>query len=460
MVFVENGSFRDLPRLPTDAFRSIRRPATLPKLEYTVTASDTVSLPADTVTGTVNWGDGTSDTFTSATAPTHTYTNAGTFEVTIDGDKFVFDIFNNPAPNLTAINAWAFTEVGDRSLREYDSANFAINTVDGDYPGTQSSLVQCFKDTSETTINGLDEWDTSNVDTMRSMFLDASNFNQDISSWDTGNVTQMNKMFQNVNSFNQDISTWDTSSVTTMGQMFRDAGSFNKDISVWDTSSVTNMRFMFAVADSFNQPIGSWDTSSVTSMSGMFNNANSFNQPIGTWDTSNVTDMSSMFLVASNFNQDISSWDTGNVTAMNKMFQAATSFDQDISTWDTSSVTTMRQMFRDATSFNQPIGTWDTRNVTTFGFMFLSATSFDQDISAWQIDSLTDATRMLDNSGMSTSNYDALLKSWDTQAGNKNVTGVQLGASGVTFTGGSAAATARDSLINDHGWTINDGGSV
>jgi len=67
---------------------------------------------------------------------------------------------------------------------------------------------------------------------------------------------------------------------------------------------------------------------------------------------------------------------------------------------------------------------------------------------------------MLDNTAMSTANYDELLKSWDTQAGNKNVTGVQLGAAGVTFTGGSAAETARDSLINDHGWTINDGGSV
>jgi len=93
-------------------------------------------------------------------------------------------------------------------------------------------------------------------------------------------------------------------------------------------------------------------------------------------------------------------------------------------------------------------------------FMFLNASSFNQDISAWQIDSLTDATGMLDNTAMSTANYNQLLKSWDTQAGNKNVTGVQLGAAGVTFTGGSAAATARDSLINDHGWTINDGGSV
>jgi len=92
--------------------------------------------------------------------------------------------------------------------------------------------------------------------------------------------------------------------------------------------------------------------------------------------------------------------------------------------------------------------------------MFNGATSFNQDISAWQIDNLTNASGMLDNTAMSTANYDALLQSWDTQAGNKNVTGVQLGAAGVTFSANSAAATARDSLINDHNWTINDGGSV
>jgi len=92
--------------------------------------------------------------------------------------------------------------------------------------------------------------------------------------------------------------------------------------------------------------------------------------------------------------------------------------------------------------------------------MFRLASSFNQDISTWQIDSLNKASGMLNNSGLSTANYDELLKSWDTQAGNKNVTAVQLGASGVTYTGGSAAETARDSLINDHNWTINDGGSV
>jgi len=120
----------------------------------------------------------------------------------------------------------------------------------------------------------------------------------------------------------------------------------------------------------------------------------------------------------------------------------------------------VKNMFNGADSFNADISTWDTSNVVEMNFSFVGTSSFNQDISSWRIDSLTDATSMLDNSGMSTSNYDALLQSWDTQAGNKGVTGVQLGASGVTFTGGSAAATARDSLINDHNWTINDGGSV
>jgi len=362
MVFVENDSFRDLRRPPTDAFRPIPRlpRLTKPALEYSVNASDTVSLPADIVTGTVNWGDGTSDTFTNANSPTHTYSSAGTFAVTIDGDRFVFDISNNPAPNLTAINAWAFTEIGARSLRGYDSANFAIDTVEGDYPDLQTSLANCFSGTSATTINGLDEWNTSNVTNMRSMF----------------------------------------------------------------------------------------------------NRADSFNQDISTWDTSSVQDMFAMFFSADSFNQDISSWDTSNVTNMRSIFNSASSFNQDISSWDTSNVTTMFRMFRKADSFNQDISTWDTSNVTNMGNMFLSASSFNQDISTWQIDSLTNAGRMLSNTAMSTANYDELLKSWDTQAGNKGVTGVQLGASGVTFTGGSAAETARDSLINDHGWTINDGGSV
>jgi len=302
-------------------------------LEYDIPPSNlTITLPADTITGEVDWGDGTVQTFAGATAPTHTYASEGRKRVTVTGERFAFDVFNNSAPNLFAVRDWGMAEMNFKSLQDYSSSDFEI--LADDYP-VIGSLEQCFRDISVTTIDGLSEW---------------------------------------------------------------------------NTSSVVNIEFMFLNTSSFNQPIGSWDTSSVINMTGMFRNATSFNQDIGSWDTSNVTKM--------------------------------------------------RRMFNGATDFNQDISSWDTSNATNMQGVFFDATSFDQDISSWQIDSLTDASNMLDNSGMSTANYDALLESWDTQAGNKNVTGVQLGASGVTFTGGSAAATARDSLINDHGWTINDGGSV
>jgi len=301
-------------------------------LEYDVSAGTTVTLPADTITGKVDWGDGTVQTFSGATAPTHTYSDAGRKRVTVTGERFAFNVFSNSAPNLFAVRTWGMAELSNDSLRDYSQSDFEIFA--DDYP-VIDSLGNCFRDMTATTINGLDEWNTSSVTDMGNIFLGASNFNQDIGGWDISTVTDMSLMFNGVDSFNKDISAWDTSSVTTMRSMFRSADGFNQDI--------------------------------------------------GSWDTSNVTDMS---------------------------------------------------------------------------FMFREASSFNQDISTWQIDNLTDASGMLDNSGMSTANYDALLESWDTQAGNKGVTGVQLGAAGVTYTAGSAAATARDSLINDHNWTINDGGSV
>jgi surface protein len=452
-------------------------------LEYDIPPSNlTITLPADTITGEVDWGDGTVQTFAGATAPTHTYASEGRKRVTITGERFAFNVFNNSAPNLFAVRTWGMAEMNADSLVGYSTSDFEI--LADDYP-VIDSLVRCFKNTSASTINGLDKWNMSDVTNMASMFNGAINFNQDIGSWDTSSVTDMGATFFSASSFNQDIGSWDTSSVTRMPIMFKNASSFNQPIGSWDTSSVTNMQGVFNGASSFNQDIGSWDTSNVTDMSELFRGASDFNQPIGSWDISSVTDMFAMFLQASsfnqpigswdtssvtnmnntffaadNFNQDISAWDTSSVTTMSGMFAAASSFDQPIGSWDTSNVTTMRNMFNGATSFNQDIGSWDTNSVTDMTSMFKGVGSFDQDISSWQIDSLTDASKMLDGTAMSTSNYDELLKSWDTQAGNKGVTGVQLGASGVTFTAGSAAATARDSLINDHNWTINDGGSV
>ena len=255
-------------------------------------------------------------------------------------------------------------------------------------------------------------WNTSNVTNMSRMFYDATSFNQPLGSWNTSNVTDMGCMFGQTVSFNQSLDSWDTSNVTDMGCIFEGAISFNQPIGSWDTSRVTYMQCMFEDAISFNQPLDSWDTSNVTIMNGMFKGALSFNQPIGNWDTSNVTDMSNMFWVAISFNQPIGNWNTSNVTDMSNMFWVAISFNQPIGNWNTSNVTDMSRIFLEATSFNQPLDNWDTSSVTGMDSMFEGATSFNQPLDHWDTSNVTDMSSMF----MGATSFNQPLDSWDTSS--------------------------------------------
>jgi len=151
-------------------------------------------------------------------------------------------------------------------------------------------------------------------------------------------------------------------------------------------------------------------------------------------------------------NRDLYGWDTSSVTNMITMFLQATAFNADISGWDTSNVTSMHAMFLQATAFNADISNWDTSGVTNMSSMFYSATAFNGDISAWNISNVTDMSYMFQSVTLSTANYDSLLTGWEGQSVQNNI----------NFHGGnsqySAGAAARQRLIDDHSWTITDGG--
>jgi surface protein len=213
--------------------------------------------------------------------------------------------------------------------------------------------------------------------------------------------------------------------------------------------NVTNMGGMFEGAILFNQNIGSWVVTSVTDMSYMFSDATAFNQNIGTWDTTNVTNMSTMFQGATAFNQNIGGWVTSSVTNMSSMFRSATAFNQNISGWSTANVTDMSNMFQNATSFNENIGGWSTSSVTNMSSMFSGTTSFNQNIGTWNVSNVQYMDEMLNNSGLSTTNYNALLNGWAAQTVQSSVT---LGAQGLTYS--SAGLTGRNTLINDDNWII------
>ncbi len=255
----------------------------------------------------------------------------------------------------------------------------------------------------------------------------------DISQWGSMRLGNTGSYFYGAKNLN--ISATDVlnlTGTTSMYQAFRDSGiSTVPSMNEWDVSKVTSMHAMF-YASSFNQDIGNWNVSSVTNMGYMFYSASSFNQPIGNWDVSKVTDMRYVFYKASSFNQDIGNWNVSSVTDMEGMFYKASSFNQDIGNWDVSKVTSMYRMFSYASFFNQDIGNWNVSSVTDMASMFYGIT-------------------------LSSENYDSLLVGWSSLPSLQ---------SGVSFHGGSSKyslglpSESRQSLIDDYGWSITDGGTT
>ena len=380
-----------------------------------------------------------------------------------------------------AISTWDVSLVTDMSgLFQNTSFNDDISDWDVSLVTNMNAM---FRNTP-TFDQDIGNWNVSRVTTMSRMFDNAAVFNQNIGSWDVGIVTEMQRMFRNSLLFNKDIGNWNVSGVTKMNDMFNNSPAFNQDIGIWDVSIVTDMSGMFSGAHSFDKDIGSWDVSSVTDMSGMFNTAFDFNKDIGSWDVSIVMNMNGMFQSAQSFSQDLSQWcvtlipaDPGNFgntggtnptwnecpggltdsdiqTAVNQWVSdeaAATATYGDISNWNTSAVTDMSNLFESKTTFNDDISAWDVSGVTTMVDMFSSAESFNQPLSTWDVSSVTNMTNMLDNSALSVDNYDATLNAWALLTVQPNVT---LGADGLTYCAGE---TARQSLIDTHSWTIDDG---
>lgn len=273
----------------------------------------------------------------------------------------------------------------------------------------------------------IEEWDTSQVTTMKRLFFKDTSFNRDISAWDVSNVMDMSEMFTGAHSFNQDISAWDVSIVEYMTSMFMDARAFNQPIGSWNVTDVFSMESMFDHAISFQQDISAWNIYLVRTTKNMFRGAQTFNQTIGSWDMSNVKDTSGMFWDAVAFNQDLQRWDVSQVTDMNSMFRSATVFNGDISSWDVSHVESMQDMFSDAVAFNGDLSSWIVSAVTNMSGMFRNARSFNQDISSWDVSQVVYMAEMFRGATAFNQN----IVRWNTALAN--TTGMFDGASAFVY---------------------------
>ena len=309
-----------------EAWEAITAVPALFTTEWTTTAnSETITLPysAGTYSGTIDWGDGSTD-INDGSVTTHTYATAGTYTVIITGDctGWYFGTYGG-STYLTSVVNWGQLQLGPENggYNFYACPNLDLSSVQGtlDLTGVTNLDGLFFDCTSLTTINNINSWDTSAITSMIGMFGNCSAFNQAL-TFNTSAVTSMNDMFNGCSAFNQSLS-FNTSAVTSMNGMFGNCSVFNSALT-FDTSSVTDMNSMFRACSVFNQPL-SFNTSAVTDMGRMFRDATAFNQPLS-FDTSAVTGMYQMFRDAPAFNQNIGSWNVANVSDFNGFMEGKT----------------------------------------------------------------------------------------------------------------------------------------
>ena len=243
--------------------------------------------------------------------------------------------------------------------------------------------------TNLTTIENMNNLDTSNVTDMSVMFGGCSSLTSiNLTGLDTSNVTSMESMFYRCSSLTSiNLTGLDTSNVINMKDMFMDCTLLtNVDITGLNTSKVTRMYRMFMRCNNIqNLDLSNWDTSNVESMAMMFCDCTSLtNLNLSGWNTAKVYGMMQMFDGCSSLTSiNLTGLDTSNVTNMSGMFDGCTSLtDLDLSSFDTGIVENYSGMLSEVTA-NVYIGDkWNTNMTesrTSYSKTFIKKASTSQE---------------------------------------------------------------------------------
>ena len=178
---------------------------------------------------------------------------------------------------------------------------------------------------------------------------------------------------------------------------------------------------------------------------------------ISNWGDFNFT-VGRAFMACNNATYTATDTPSVNTTSMDRAFLWNYAADIDFTGWDMSGVVDFRSFAQQSYLMTGTgVDTWNTSSVLSFHSIFYACNAFDQDISGWDINQGTAFTNCFGSTALSTANYDALLVSWEAQAPSLNEA-PDFGTAQYTL--GSAAATARASLISTYGWAITDGGGI
>ena len=189
-------------------------PASAMVLVYTVSSSKTITLPLNSlntspINVSVDWGDSTTDTYTTIGNKTHTYSIAGDYLVKITGTLIQF---GNGATGYTN---------PEKLVRVLSFGNIGITSLSGAFYGC-SNLIEIPPSISSS-------------------------------------ITNLDYAFYNCLTLNDiNITYWDMTNVINIDYMLYNAQSFDQNIFVWNVPNLTHFEFLLYLATSFKQPISGW----------------------------------------------------------------------------------------------------------------------------------------------------------------------------------------------------------
>jgi len=423
---------------------------------------------------------------------------------------FYHSIYNQPLNDWDVSSVWGginlgFTSTFAFSAFNHNISNWTLKTADGNNLWSMAFMFESSAYNKPLTWNF--NITTLPFSTIEGMFKNAA-FNQNIGSWDVSGIDNMKNMFDNcaisTTNFNSLLNGWNANlstptysvEVGSEGLTYSSTG-----LPGWNGLIAKNITFPSAtlITESFVFTIKSSDWDGLTYP--LITNDGQLVLGVVTIDTSTIANYSIVTIpytftdngttndglyyngfFSSVVEQDITSFDgiplsrTNNGdtfrnykgtlgqystvasvtlgvptvigTNFNNTFKNTT-FNADINGWDVSGVTQMVSTFN-TSQINNTLDNWDVNNVLDMTNMFSLATEFNQDLSYWYLSNITDMTGMLDNCGLSETNYDLLLNGWATNSNTPNT--INLGAIGLTYS--PIGKVGRDILTDVKNWTI------
>ena len=277
-------------------------------------------------------------------------------------------------------------------LENWNTSNVtSMKYVFGSYKGVGGMIIE--------DLTPLSNWDVSNVTSMRSMFQYCPKVKNlhGLENWNVSNVTDMNSMFYRnrlLTNLNQ-LAKWDVSNVDNMSGIFQECTALT-DISAlknWNVSNVTDMSYVFmGHHDSGNMaledlsPIANWNVSNVTNLQGMFCNETALKDltPLAEWNVSNVTNMKWLFAGELDNGLDmaiedlspLANWNVSNLEDMGYIFRNCNKLKNlhGLENWNVSNVTNMNASFANLTSLEDAsaINDWNITHDTAYSGIFFN----------------------------------------------------------------------------------------